>query len=88
MPLQLTDDSVAWLSAAALLGDWPEAFTAFLEVYQTIDKHCSTSTGVGRGSAFYCAMPIDWNGLGIQDLRRRSGSTWLSITTVGISRER
>ena len=48
MASRLTVDSLAWLSAAALLGDWPEAFTAFLEVYQTIDKHCSTSTGVGR----------------------------------------
>ena len=41
-------DSVAWLAAAEILADWPQRQDAFLNEFQQIDKHKSTSTGVGR----------------------------------------
>lgn len=48
LPLELGDESLAWLAAADLIEGWPAAFEDFLDVYQTVDKHLSTSTGVGR----------------------------------------
>lgn len=48
VPLELGDESLAWLAAADLIEAWPAAFEDFLDVYQTVDKHLSTSTGVGR----------------------------------------
>lgn len=48
IPTELGDESLAWLAAAALIEAWPAAFEDFLEVYQTVDKHLATSTGVGR----------------------------------------
>jgi TniQ len=41
-------DSVAWLAAAEMLAEWPQHLETFLESFQRIDKHKSTSTGVGR----------------------------------------
>ena len=41
-------DEVAWLAAAEILTDWPERQEAFLDSFQQVDKHKSTSTGVGR----------------------------------------
>jgi len=41
-------DVVAWLAAAEISGDWPQSFTAFLDVFQQTDKQKTTSTGVGR----------------------------------------
>lgn len=41
-------DNVAWLAAAEILTDWPRCLEAFLDSFQRIDKHKSTSTGVGR----------------------------------------
>ena len=41
-------DEVAWLAAAEILADWPQRQEAFLDEFQQIDKHNSTSTGVGR----------------------------------------
>ena len=48
LPPTLLDDSVAWLAAAELLEDWPAKLSEFLEAFQRIDKHKTTSTGVGR----------------------------------------
>ncbi len=39
---------VAWLATAEILADWPQRQEAFLDEFQRIDKHKSTSTGVGR----------------------------------------
>ena len=41
-------DAVAWLAAAEILADGPQRLTAFLDVFQHIDKYKTTSTGVGR----------------------------------------
>ncbi len=41
-------DTTAWLAAAEILVDWPQRLDAFLEAFQRIDKHKTTSTGVGR----------------------------------------
>lgn len=41
-------DSVAWLAAAEILAEWPHLQEAFLDAFQQIDKHKTTSTGVGR----------------------------------------
>lgn len=48
IPMELGDESLAWLAAANLIEAWPQRFEEFLDVYQTVDKHLSTSTGVGR----------------------------------------
>ena len=48
VPAELSDESLAWLAAADLIEAWPGACEEFLDVYQTVDKHLSTSTGVGR----------------------------------------
>jgi excisionase family DNA binding protein len=48
VPAELGDESLAWLAAADLIEAWPAALEKFLDVYQTVDKHLSTSTGVGR----------------------------------------
>ncbi|KKL11074.1 hypothetical protein LCGC14_2549460, partial [marine sediment metagenome] len=40
--------TTAWLAAAEILVDWPQRLDAFLEAFQRIDKHKTTSTGVGR----------------------------------------
>lgn len=45
---ELGNESLAWLAAADLIEAWPAAFEDFLDVDQTVDKHLSTSTGVGR----------------------------------------
>ena len=46
---QATDDSfVAWLAAAEMLDDWPHRFEQFLDVFQTVTKHRTSATGVGR----------------------------------------
>jgi len=41
-------DAVSWLAAAEILTDRPGRLTAFLDAFQRIDKHKTTSTGVGR----------------------------------------
>lgn len=41
-------DAVSWLAAAEILADGPQRLTAFLDAFQRIDKHKTTSTGVGR----------------------------------------
>ena len=41
-------DSVAWLAAAEILAEWPHRQEAFLDAFQQVDKHKTTSTGVGR----------------------------------------
>ena len=41
-------DATAWLAAAEILVDWPQRLEAFLDAFQQVDKHKTTSTGVGR----------------------------------------
>jgi hypothetical protein len=41
-------DASAWLAAAEILVDWPHRLEAFLDEFQQIDKHKTTSTGLGR----------------------------------------
>lgn len=41
-------NSIAWMAAAEILTDWPRGLEAFLDVFQQVDKHKTTSTGVGR----------------------------------------
>ena len=48
LPGSLGDESVAWLAAAEFLDVGPALWTEFLDVYQGIAKHRSTSTGVNR----------------------------------------
>lgn len=48
VPPELDSESMAWLAAAALVVDGSATLAEFLEVYQTIEKHRSTATGVGR----------------------------------------
>ncbi|HWL08267.1 MAG TPA: TniQ family protein [Planctomicrobium sp.] len=46
--MEIQDQSLAWLAAAEMLVDWPRRFEEFLEVFQTVIKHRTTSTGVSR----------------------------------------
>lgn len=39
---------LSWLAAADILDDWPNRLEHFLDVFQRVDKHRTTSTGVGR----------------------------------------
>jgi len=48
IPTALSDDSLAWLAASEMLADWPQRFEEFLEIFQTVIKHRTTSTGVSR----------------------------------------
>ncbi len=48
LPGSLGDDPVAWLAAAEFLEVGPARLAEFLDVYQGIAKHRSTSTGVNR----------------------------------------
>ena len=41
-------DAAEWLAAADILVDWPQRLEAFLDEFQQVDKHKTTSTGVGR----------------------------------------
>jgi predicted site-specific integrase-resolvase len=41
-------DATAWLAAAEIVVDWRQRLEAFLDEFQRIDKHRTTSTGVGR----------------------------------------
>lgn len=48
LPGSLSAESVAWLAAAEFLEVGPARLAEFLDVYQGIAKHRSTSTGVNR----------------------------------------
>ena len=48
IPVDASPDEVAWLAAAEILAEWPQRQEAFLDLFQQVDKHKSTSTGVGR----------------------------------------
>jgi hypothetical protein len=41
-------DATAWLAAAEVLVDWPYRLEVFLDQFQQVDKHKTTSTGLGR----------------------------------------
>ena len=43
----LGNDTV-WLAAAEILAEWPRRLQTFLDAFQKIDKHRTTSTGVSR----------------------------------------
>jgi plasmid maintenance system antidote protein VapI len=45
---ELSDEAVAWVGSLELLLAWPEGMADFLDAYQVVDKHRSTSTGVSR----------------------------------------
>jgi hypothetical protein len=48
LPCSVGNESVAWLAAAEFLEVGPARIAEFLDVYQGIAKHRSTSTGVNR----------------------------------------
>jgi hypothetical protein len=41
-------DSIAWLAVAEMVGQWPDRFYDFLDIFQQVPKHRQTSTGVSR----------------------------------------
>ena len=48
LPAAISDESVAWISASLMLHSWPTEMNRFLDVFQTVAKRSSLSTGVGR----------------------------------------
>jgi hypothetical protein len=44
----IADENIAWYAAADILLEWPQRLAEFLDAYRRIDKHKTTSTGVGR----------------------------------------
>ena len=41
-------NNIVWLAAAEILAEWPHRLRTFLDEFQQIDKHRTTSTGVSR----------------------------------------
>jgi len=52
LPATLSDESVAWLAAAQLVRDKNDRLGEFLDTYQTVAKHRTTSTGINRAFGF------------------------------------
>lgn len=48
LPKGVVPETIAWLAAAAMVVDGADAWAEFLSIYQAIDKHRSSATGVGR----------------------------------------
>ena len=48
LPIPITDESVAWIAASLMLQSWPIEMNRFLDVFQTVAKRSTLSTGVGR----------------------------------------
>ncbi len=48
LPESTSNESVAWISAAVMLQAWPTEMNRFLDVFQTVAKRSTLSTGVGR----------------------------------------
>lgn len=48
LPPQLDEESTTWLAAAELVDHGKELLAEFLDEFQTVEKHRSTSTGAGR----------------------------------------
>ncbi|MBI5758110.1 MAG: TniQ family protein [Planctomycetales bacterium] len=48
LPTSISDEAVAWIAATLMLQAWPTEMNRFLDVFQTVAKHRSLSTGVGR----------------------------------------
>lgn len=48
LPEGLDPETIAWLAAATMVVDGEAAMAEFLGVYQAVDKHRSSATGVGR----------------------------------------
>ena len=40
------DDSIAWLTAAEMVNQWPDRLYEFLDVFQQVPKHRNSSTGM------------------------------------------
>ena len=48
LPASISDESVAWIAASLMLQSWPTEMNRFLDVFQTVAKRSTLSTGVGR----------------------------------------
>ena len=48
IPLWIAVDQTAWIAAVDILTNWTTQFETFLDVFQTVDKHRGTKTGVSR----------------------------------------
>lgn len=48
LPASVNDESVASIAASLMLQSWPTEMNRFLDVFQTIAKRSTLSTGVGR----------------------------------------
>ena len=48
LPAPISDEVVAWISASLMLQSWPTEMNRFLDVFQTVAKRSTLSTGVGR----------------------------------------
>ncbi len=48
LPASIGDEGVAWIAASLMLQSWPTEMNRFLDVFQTVAKRGSLSTGVGR----------------------------------------
>ena len=48
LPASISDEGVAWISASLMLQSWPTEMNRFLDVFQTVAKRSTLSTGVGR----------------------------------------
>ena len=57
-------DAIAWLAAAEILTDWPRRLEAFLDAFQQIDKHRTTSTGVSRRFGLFLRQASYLEGMG------------------------
>ncbi len=42
------DELILWLSAAEMFSSWPKGLEEFLDVFQQVTKHRTTSTGISR----------------------------------------
>ncbi len=48
LPKELPVQVIAWLAVADILRHWPQRFEQFLDVFQCVAKHRTTSTGLSR----------------------------------------
>ena len=57
-------EAIAWLGAAQILADWPCGLEKFLEVFQQVDKHKTTATGIGRRFGLFLRRAVHLEELG------------------------
>ena len=48
LPASISDESFAWIAASLMLQSWPTEMNRFLDLFQTVAKRSTLSTGVGR----------------------------------------